>query len=159
MQFIVPQFIDVEQKIIGPLSLRQFFTLLLGGIAVAIEWRYSDLALLIILALPTVIICVSLAFVQINGSPLHYFLLNFVSIFTKPLLRVWSKNYKIKTKEVSRPVKADKTPTLPTRPMITHQRISELALVVDTGGAYQQEPSLPPESPPIDVAPAAEIKT
>jgi hypothetical protein len=30
MQFVVPQFIDVEDKIIGPISVRQFLTLLVA---------------------------------------------------------------------------------------------------------------------------------
>ncbi|KKS92044.1 MAG: hypothetical protein UV69_C0039G0006, partial [Parcubacteria group bacterium GW2011_GWE2_43_12] len=30
-QFVVPQFIDVEDKIIGPITVRQFIIIMVGG--------------------------------------------------------------------------------------------------------------------------------
>ena len=139
MQFIVPQFIDMEPKIFGGLSMRQFFTLLIGGIIIAIERRFSDLGLFIVLVIPTVFIFITFTFANINGMPFHYFALNFLSVLSRPFLRIWSKNYKINTKLSKGEEKPqDKTSFIPAK-VISHQKLSELALIVDTGGAYQQE--------------------
>jgi len=42
-QFTVPQFIDVEDKILGPITIRQFLILLVGCIVIFISYRYGDL--------------------------------------------------------------------------------------------------------------------
>ena len=39
MQFIVPQFIDVEDKIIGPVTTRQFVVLLAAGAMIVIDYQ------------------------------------------------------------------------------------------------------------------------
>jgi len=157
MQFIVPQFIDMEPKIIGPLSLRQFFTLVIGGMVVAVERRYSDLAMFIVLVIPTAAIFVTFTFANINGVPFHYFLLNFIGALSRPFLRIWSKNYKIKSRVAKTEIKTeDKLPQSPPK-MISHQKLSELALIVDTGGAFHQEDfaeKLPAETAPAPVIPA-----
>lgn len=139
MQFIVPQFIDMEPKLFGGLSMRQFFTLLIGGMIVAVERRFSDLSLFIVLVVPTVLVFVTFAFANINGLPFHYFVLNFFSALSRPFLRIWSKNYKINTKTAKTENKTQDNLPASSPKMISHQRLSELALIVDTGGAYQKE--------------------
>ena len=44
-QFTVPQFIDVENKIIGPITARQFLILLIAAIIVAISYKIFDFSL------------------------------------------------------------------------------------------------------------------
>ena len=39
-QFVVPQFIEVEDKIFGPVTTRQFVVLLIGGLFVFISFSY-----------------------------------------------------------------------------------------------------------------------
>ena len=40
MQFSVPQFVEVEDKIIGPLTLKQFLVLLGGGFVVFVLYKF-----------------------------------------------------------------------------------------------------------------------
>ena len=47
-QFTVPQFIDVEDKVIGPITVRQFIILLFGGGFIFIAYRLSDFVLFLI---------------------------------------------------------------------------------------------------------------
>ena len=47
-QFVVPQFIDVEDKVIGPVTVRQFLILLVGGGVLFIAYRLSDFTLFLI---------------------------------------------------------------------------------------------------------------
>ncbi len=69
MQFQVPQFIEIEDKIFGPLTLKQF--LYLGGgvgaaIALYIYIPYKIVAIIIIL--PIIAFSLALAFYKVNGQ-------------------------------------------------------------------------------------------
>ncbi len=69
MQFQVPQFIDVEDKIFGPLTFKQF-VYLTGGAGISFV-LYVALPLFIsfLFILPVIIFSVSLAFYKINRKP------------------------------------------------------------------------------------------
>ena len=47
-QFTVPQFIDVEDKVIGPITVRQFIIMLAGFLAIAICYKLLDFAAFIV---------------------------------------------------------------------------------------------------------------
>ena len=70
MQFKVPQFIDIEDKIIGPLTLKQFIYLLGGLGVIAISWFYFKLGVFIIISIPILVLSLGLAFFKVNGRPL-----------------------------------------------------------------------------------------
>ncbi len=133
MQFIVPQFIVVENKVIGPISVRQFLILLVssGIIFVCYKlfnfWIFS-LALVLISAFAVV-----LAFVKINSQPFHLFMLNFVQTMKRPNLRLWRKDL-VRIKEKGK-VKDIKEVLLPAKELRA-SRLTELSLLVDTGGSY-----------------------
>ena len=136
-QFTVPQFIDVEDKIFGPITVRQFILLIIGGLFLFVEYKLSDLTFFIFLAIPTLAVFGTIAFARVNGMPFHYFILNVVQTFKKPNLRVWQRQVdagdaeKKRSKEVEIPI------SLPTKKPITRSRLSDLSLVIDTGGVYQ----------------------
>jgi hypothetical protein len=70
MQFQVPQFIEVEDKIFGPLTLKQFLYLAGGAgasIAIFIYLPYKFVAILLII--PIVVFSLALAFYKINNKP------------------------------------------------------------------------------------------
>lgn len=140
MQFTVPQFLDVEDKILGPITVRQFIILLVDGIVLAVVWKLADLALFAVFALFLGGGGLVLAFVKINGQPFHYFLLNFFQTLKKPTLRVWQK--KFSDKELMALSSVEKLPPPPPKPFkeaISVSRLSEMSLVVDTGGRYSPE--------------------
>ena len=51
MQFNVPQFIDIEDKIIGPLTLKQFLFLVAGAGLLFVLWLFLNLGAFIILSM------------------------------------------------------------------------------------------------------------
>ena len=69
MQFQVPQFIEVEDKIFGPLTFKQFIYLLGGAGAAYILWRMLPLIIAGPLILAVAGSAASLAFFQLNGRP------------------------------------------------------------------------------------------
>lgn len=72
MQYSVPQFVEVEDKIIGPLTLKQFLILLGGGLIELLLYSIfkGAVAILIFLSLPNVVFFGYLAFGKLNGRPI-----------------------------------------------------------------------------------------
>jgi hypothetical protein len=69
-QYQVPQFIEVEDKIFGPLTLKQFIYLAGGGGLCLIFFTFLPLWLTVIFSVPVVAFSAGLAFYRINGRPL-----------------------------------------------------------------------------------------
>ena len=90
-QFVVPQFIDVEDKIFGPITTRQFLILLVAGLITFVVYRFADFMSLILTLVFLDGGALILAFVKINGQTFHYFILNVVQTMRKPKLRLWNK--------------------------------------------------------------------
>lgn len=139
-QFVVPQFIDVEDKILGPITTRQFAILMITGLVMFIV--YKILYIWYALAIDVVLLGSALvvAFVRINGQPFHFFLLNFVQTFRRPPVRVWNKE--LTDAEIIALAKVEVPPPPPPKvykEAPTTSRLSELALVVNTGGVYHPE--------------------
>jgi len=139
-QFVVPQFIDVEDKILGPITVRQFVILLVAGLLDALIYRFADFTLFLILGIIITISAVVLAFVKVNGQPFHYFLLNLIQTLKKPALRIWNKEL---TEAEIRALIATPPPP-PEKPLVAKRlpgatRLSEISLIVNTGGAYKPE--------------------
>lgn len=136
-KFIVPQFIDIEDKIIGSVTTRQFITLIVTGIFLFAAYKLFEFNLFLVQAIIILAVGGSFAFLKINGTPLHIFLLNFVSRFGKPDLRVWQKEDEVAPLTMKQPQKVQET--VVSKPRLTARKLSELALVVDTGGMYRGE--------------------
>ncbi len=69
MEYQVPQFIDVEDKIVGPLTLRQFIYLTGGaGFSVA-TFLYFPFFLWVLVGPPIAALALALAFYKMNGKP------------------------------------------------------------------------------------------
>ena len=142
-QFIVPQFIDVEDKIIGPVTIRQFIILLVGMFFMFLAYQLFDFGLFLLSFLVILCLEIVLAFVRVNGQPFHFFIINFLQTVRQPSLQIWYKKSE-KHKVDNRPIKKRKKGTMKPpaggrREMPKSSRLSELALLVDTGGAYQPE--------------------
>lgn len=137
LQFTVPQFIDTEDKIIGPITTRQFLILLVCFMIIAIFYKLFDFSLFITSSLIWFAICGTIAFARINGRPFHYFILNFIQTIRKPGLRIWNNQEKnvLEEREEEASDTVDYIAIEPEK--LGRSRLSELALVVDTAGAYQ----------------------
>lgn len=144
-QFVVPQFIDVEDKVIGPITVRQFIILLAGAGLIFAAYKLADFALFMVEFIVLSGVTFGFAFIKINGRPVHYFFLNVLQTSRRPRLRLWQKNFTtaqlkfwINKKQPELP------PQINTKNKVRASRLAELALIVDTGGVYQGEKE-PPE--------------
>ena len=95
MQFRVPQFIDIEDKILGPLTWKQFaYTLGAGGSAY-MALRFTDSKFLgILIGIPFVSLFLSLAFVKINNQTFVEVLEHAFNYISRGNLYTWQKDDK-----------------------------------------------------------------
>lgn len=89
MQFQVPQFIDTEDKIVGPLSIRQFIYIVVAGGISTILFFSVQMWLWIALSIPLMGLAGALALAKVNGRPFAKFLLATLSFYWKPQTYVW----------------------------------------------------------------------
>ncbi|MBU1349092.1 PrgI family protein, partial [Patescibacteria group bacterium] len=90
-KFIVPQFIDKEDQILGPITVRQFLICLACVPVIFIEYKILMFGYFIVAALLTAALAGLFAFVRVNGQPFHIFFVNFLQTSTRPNLRLWDK--------------------------------------------------------------------
>ena len=137
-QFVVPQFIDVEDKIFGPVTSRQFVILLVAGLILFIAFKLADFALFVFLLATLGGFALILAFVKINGQAFHYFILNLIQTVRRPSRRIW---YKSDTKEELEELRKGEIVEVMEKvaeiPRLSYSRIRDLSLAVNTGGYYK----------------------
>lgn len=139
-QFVVPQFIDVEDKIFGPVTTRQFIILLVAGLFLFVTYKLADLSLFIFFLATIGGSALILAFVKINGQSFHYFLLNLFQTLRRPSRRVWYKmNTKEELQELRKGEKVVEMEKVAEIPRLSYNRIRDLSLAVNTGGYYKPE--------------------
>ncbi len=100
MQYKVPQNIDLEDKIVGPFTMKQFLYLMVGGFILYGWWNYSNqfsspppMVIFAIVGLPVGLLCLCLAMVKVNDRPFEYFLLNIFKFMISPKSRKWTGGY------------------------------------------------------------------
>jgi len=139
MQYNIPQFVDVEDKIIGPLTLKQFLTLLGGGLLVFLFWSMFKVSLYFFAAtLPTAFVFMMLAFGKFNGRPVLGSVAGLVKFFFTPRYRVFMRgadSFEVKKKVIERDQPADQQPKEQTNRM---SRLRSLAYLLDQKVAEEE---------------------
>lgn len=91
MNFQVPQFIETEDKIIGPLTLKQFAYLAIGGgISFALFFALKPFLWIFITSILAVV-SISFAFIKVNGRPLSVSVLAALNFYWKPRFYLWQR--------------------------------------------------------------------
>ncbi len=143
-QFVVPQFLDVESKIIGPITARQFLIMLGVLLVEFVIYRvFLNILLVLLFGVPVLGIGLLFSFAKVNGRPFHFIVLNFIQTFRKPHLRIWDKtlsdaDIRTSMQKVEEEVVAPKVRKAP----LERSRLNELTLVVNTGGVYESDENL-----------------
>lgn len=111
MRFEVPQFIEIEDKIFGPLTWRQFLYLG-GGVGMGVVLFFTaPFIVFIIVGLPLALLAGALAFYPINNRPFSFFLEAVINYVRGQKLYLWHR----KTEEIH---KYNFTPSqIPTDPL------------------------------------------
>jgi hypothetical protein len=94
MRFQVPQFIDVEDKIFGPLTLKQFIYLAGGAAAALASVVMMGVFFGLLVSSPIIILSLALAFYRINNRPFISVLEAAFKYMLKSKLYIWKKEEK-----------------------------------------------------------------
>jgi hypothetical protein len=91
MRFQIPQFIDVEDKIFGPFTLKQFIYMA-GGASIAVVCvMFLGMFLGLLIALPIVVLAAALAFYKVNNRPFVFMLESAFRYVLKDKLYIWNR--------------------------------------------------------------------
>lgn len=130
MRFQVPQFIEVESKIFGQLTLKQFIYLVGGaGIIFILYVILPAVWLTILFAIPVAGLSLALAFYKVNNQPFINALENAFRYFFANKIFIWKKEERPKKPEVK---KQEQSPTQEiVIPKITQSKLKDLAWSLD----------------------------
>lgn len=109
MQYQVPQFIETEDKVVGPFSLRQFLYVGAAALVSGICYFLLQPWLFFIIAFFLIGGALALSFIKINGRPLIKIGISAFNFYWKPQTYVWKTP---ETIQLSKP-KAPTTIVLP----------------------------------------------
>lgn len=124
-QYQVPQFIEIEDKIFGPLTLKQFLYVAGGfGLCLAL-FTLLPLWLAIPLMLPVAILAGALAFYEVNGRPFIHAMEHAFSYFFGSKLYLWQQ----RQPKASTPTEVAAHPGSPTliAPALSQSKLKDLS--------------------------------
>lgn len=92
MRFEVPQFIEIEDKVIGPLTWKQFVYLAGGGGLAVTLFLNAPTMIFVLVGLPGVALAAALAFHRVNNRPFSVFLEACFAYISRTKLYLWRKD-------------------------------------------------------------------
>ena len=132
MRFQVPQFIEVEDKIFGPMTLKQFIFIAGGaGLSFVIYVFFNNL---LFSALPIIIIMsisAALAFYKVNNRPLINVAESAFKYFLGSKLYIWKKEERTRPLDTTTAVKDAKSYASLMVPKIADSKLKDLAWSLD----------------------------
>ena len=90
-QFEVPQFIELESKIVGPLTLRQFAFIAAPALVSFFLFFALNTVIWVMLTVILVVAGAAFAFIKINSRPLYALAFLSVKFFWQPKMFLWKR--------------------------------------------------------------------
>ena len=91
MRFEVPQFIEIEDKIFGPFTWKQFIYIGGGSITVAVLFFMTPFVVFLLVGGPIGLLSFLLAFYPVNHRPFSIFLESMLRYLKNHRLYLWQK--------------------------------------------------------------------
>ena len=125
MQFKVPQFIDIEDKVVGNLSFKQFAYLAGGAGLVYISIKLLPGFIALVIAPAVAALALALTFLKINEKPFAHALEAFIRYYSKSRLYLWKKQ-EVKTRR-----KEEQTKDSSLRATLSESKLKTLSWSLD----------------------------
>lgn len=130
MRYQVPQFIEVEDKIFGPFTFRQFIYMAGGAGICFIAYRTLPFFIAILVMLPAGGFAAALAFYKPNNRPFINAIESAFNYYITQKLYIWRKiDKKIEPKTTDEIIQAAKSSV--TVPKLSESRLKDLAWSLD----------------------------
>lgn len=119
MQYRVPQFIEHEAKILGPLNIKQ--SLFVGGVLAACFFMYFSIGqtnffLFLLIAAALIGIALAMSFAKIEGQELPAVIKNWINFNSNPKIFLWRRKQSpvfLSTERTRREITTKKTEKSP----------------------------------------------
>lgn len=133
---IVPQYVDIEDKVAGPLTWKHIGWLFAGGVILTVLWQLLDTVTFYIVAIPVGVITAALAFVRPNGVSMVTFLGYGMTYIFRQKTYTWQNEVlKPATKTKEQKAKA----AAPQKEQPSAADIAAIATTLDTRGMQRNE--------------------
>lgn len=137
MQYAVPQFTDVEDKLVAGLGFKQFGILFAVGIVLFLTWNLShSILLLIVVAVLLGVPALAVVFIKINGRPLYNSLFAFAGSTFEPKHFIFHKQGQSITENKGKATITETAPTVPAGNALI--RIKELNYLLQQQASEEQ---------------------
>lgn len=126
MLFKVPQFIDIEDKIFGPFTFKQFIYLTGGAGLCFITWKLLPL-LIALLLIPIIAgLALALTFYKVNNRPFVQVMQSYFVYLFQSKLYIWKQGHKEQSKSEKVEEKKDQQ-----APKLSGSRLKDLSWSLD----------------------------
>lgn len=139
-EYKVPQNVETEDKILGPLSVKQFIYVIIAVMWGFLMWRIFSFSIIValIFAFPVTGFFLLLGFGSREGVPFEDYMVAFFRFLMVPRTRTWIKDDKkeVIVKDIEKPkenLEKDKT--------VSVGQLKQLASIIDTRGNFK-DPSV-----------------
>ncbi len=127
----VPQFVDVEDKIAGPLTWRQLLWMIAMGAVLLVLFTTFGTTLAIVFGIPVVLLFIALAFYKPNGFTLSSFIGQAVLFLFRPKVAVWERPVMPMVSVKSRSENNKPQEEVQPEKQLTRDTLKELARIMD----------------------------
>ena len=135
MQYSVPQFINIEDKIVGPFTGKQLLFLIMGFGSLLVMFTFMSMIFFVLFAIPIVVITLLFAFWKPKGFTVSKWLGNIMNYHTTPHLYIWRReSERIMIHQTQK--KKNKVDIEATK--VSRNRIKELAWLLDTSTSIKK---------------------
>ena len=124
MQYQVPQFIEIEDKIFGPLTLKQFIYLAGGGGVCLLFYTLLPIYLTFLFGLPFVLLALALAFYKVNDRPFIVVIEHAIKFTIGSKLYLWKQR---PPQTLQESVATKPTGTLVSVPALSESKLKDLS--------------------------------
>ncbi len=132
----VPQYIDVEDKVAGPLTLKQLGWMLAMGIILLILWNVFSGIVFFVIALPIALLFLALTFYKPYGQPLGSFVIFAFLYYFRPKIYTWKRTPE---REQFIPKVTRSNEVQAVSKQMTAENLRGLAQLLDSEGANHSE--------------------
>lgn len=142
MQFKVPRNIDLEDKIVGPLTLVQFLYLLGGALIDYMMFQSfgtKNMGIFLVFGIPIALVALALAFLKIQEQPLSHFFSVGLLYLTKPKVRLWKRQGEMTPVFTEPPKPKNPIIAAPPRKHLDKSALEDLAYQLDTNPLSAEE--------------------
>ena len=132
----VPQYIEVEDKVAGPLTVKQLGWMIALGVVLLIMWNVFSGVAFFILGFPVTLLFLALTFYRPYGQPLGSFIIFGFLYYFRPKIYTWKRSPE-REQTVPRVAQIAKSQNLDKQ--MTSETLHGLAQLLDSEGMNHNE--------------------